>query len=63
MATIHIHPTAASPRRITTLQERTGLIAVVSGKYARLVNPQRPTKPHQQTSTPTVDDWFGPGAA
>lgn len=41
MSTIHIHPTVASDvSRIFALQRATGLLAVICGKRARLINPE-----------------------
>lgn len=71
--TIHIHPTATSRACIKSLQDSTGLVAVVTGKTAQLVSHSRfsnhhvnrPTRarPRTERAYQATPDGDGPSAA
>ena len=69
MSTIHIHPTATSKARIKSLQARTGLVAVITGKTAQLVNLNRFSNHHAPKAATrhaflaAVPNGDGPSAA
>ena len=64
MSTIHIHPTAANPADLHRLQERTGMVAVISGKRADLISDiEFANHPTQRATWEDFTHDDGPSAA
>jgi len=64
MSTIHIHPTATNPASLARLQERTGMVAVISGNHADLISDiEFANHPDQRDTWEDITNDDGPSAA